>query len=186
VRPRLAEQVRAGERAGWTVSTTPGPSVGDDELTEFANAYEQTMRRAGAASRYFFGHEYFARLLAFEASWLFLALAPGGEIAAGSIVARSDTMLHYYLSGTADPFLAESPMKNVVSAIVDFAEQHAMPVNLGGGIKPGDALEEFKRGFANRTEPFHTSEIVCDEDAYARLAGGREAGDFFPAYRAPG
>ena len=28
------------------------------------------------------------------------------------------------------------------------------------------------------------TEIGCDADAYARLAAGRDAGDFFPAYRA--
>jgi hypothetical protein len=77
-------------------------------------------------------------------------------------------------------------MKNVVARIIEFAEEAGLPLNLGGGITPGDPLEEFKRGFANRREPFWTSEIVADADAYRRLAEGREAGGFFPAYRAPG
>jgi hypothetical protein len=106
-------------------------------------------------------------------------------LAAASIVVRSDAMLHYYLSGTADTFLADSPMKNVVARIVELAEQAEMPLNLGGGITPGDPLEEFKRGFANRREPFWTSEVVADAAAYERLAQDREAGGFFPAYRAP-
>jgi hypothetical protein len=76
-------------------------------------------------------------------------------------------------------------MKNVVAAIVDFGEELGLPVNLGGGIKPGDPLEEFKRGFANRSEPFHTSEVICDGEVYERLAAGRDAGGLFPAYRTP-
>ena len=93
-------------------------------------------------------------------------------------------ILHYYLSGSADSHLRDSPMKNVVSALVDLSAELGLPLNLGGGIARGDRLEEFKRGFANREQPWHTSEIVCDEAAYARLSAGRAAGAFFPAYRA--
>jgi hypothetical protein len=64
-----------------------------------------------------------------------------------------------------------------------------MPLNLGGGVHPGDGLERFKRGFANAEAPFHTHELVCDADAYERLTGERPntggAVGFFPAYRAP-
>ena len=186
VRPRLAEQIRANERDGWAVETIAGPDSADPDREAFAAAYEQTMRRAEAAERYFFGDEYFARILGFEASWLVSAVEPGGEVAAASIVARSDAMLHYYLSGTGDRFLSDSPMKNVVAAIVELATEQGLPLNLGGGFRPGDPLEEFKRGFTNRSEPFHSSEIVADPAAYERLSSGREAGGFFPAYRAPG
>ena len=44
---------------------------------------------------------------------------PDGEIAAASIAARSDGFLHYYLSGSADSHLRDSPMKNVVAALVE-------------------------------------------------------------------
>jgi hypothetical protein len=177
------QQIRRNARNGYQVRSIEGRRASDAERAGFLAAYEQTMRRAGAAPRYFFGAEYFARILEFEASWLFLATEPSGEAAAGSVVARSDGMLHYYLSGTADRFLADSPMKNLVAAIVDFATEVETPLNLGGGITPGDALEEFKRGFANRSQPFQTSEIVCDPRAYAELAAGHQHGDFFPAYR---
>ena len=75
-------------------------------------------------------------------------------------------------------------MKNVVALLADHAEALGLPLNLGGGIRAGDALEEFKRGFANREEQWFTSEVVCDPAAYERLSAGRDAGAFFPAYRA--
>jgi hypothetical protein len=75
-------------------------------------------------------------------------------------------------------------MKNVVARLVEHAAELGLPLNLGGGISPGDALEEFKRGFANRQQTWRTSEIVCDPKKYAALSAGRAAGDFFPAYRA--
>jgi hypothetical protein len=184
-RPSDRQQIRRNSERGYEVRRVPGPEASKADRSAFEAAYEQTMWRAGAEARYFFDHDYFARVLAFEDSSLFLALEPGGNSAAGSIATRSDGMLHYFLSGTADRFLDDSPMKNLVAAIVEFGEQWGLPVNLGGGIKPGDPLEEFKRGFANRAEPFRTSEIVCDREAYERLAAAREAGGFFPAYRAP-
>ena len=75
-------------------------------------------------------------------------------------------------------------MKSVVTRLIEHSADLGLPLNLGGGISPGDALEEFKRGFANRQQPWLTSELVCDAEAYARLSRGRESGGFFPAYRA--
>jgi hypothetical protein len=179
------QQIRRNERRGLELRIVPGPESDRGQRTAFARAYEQTMRRAEAADRYFFGEAYFGGVLAFARSWLFLALEPGGELAAGSIAVQSDGMLHYYLSGTADDHLRGSPMKNLVAAMVEFAEGEGMALNLGGGLAPGDRLEEFKRGFANREEPFRTHEIVSDPAAYERLVGGRKASAFFPGYRGP-
>jgi hypothetical protein len=143
------------------------------------------MRRAGAAGHYFFGAGYFDRILASEATWLALATAPGGALAAASIAARSDGYLHYYLSGSADSHLRDSPMKNVVARLVDHAAELGLPLNLGGGIAPGDALEEFKRGFANRQLTWLTSELVCDPALYRELSAEKSVeGGYFPAYRA--
>jgi hypothetical protein len=143
------------------------------------------MRRAGAGERYFFGAAYFDRVLEAGSSWLALALAPDGTVAAASVAARSDGFLHYYLSGSADAHLRDSPMKNVVAALVELSAELGLPLNLGGGLANGDRLEEFKRGFANREQPWQTSELVCDPEAYARLSAGHGDSGYFPAYRAP-
>jgi hypothetical protein len=176
-------RINKNRRAGYEVGIVPGPETDAAQRAGFLAAYEQTMRRAGAAERYFFGAAYFERILESPLAWLALAHAPGGEVAAASIAVRSDGFLHYYLSGSADATLRDSPMKNLVAELADFAAELGLPLNLGGGLSPGDALEEFKRGFANREQPWHSSEIVCDRAAYDRLSAGREAGGFFPAYR---
>jgi hypothetical protein len=177
-------QVNKNLRRGYELSLVPGPQTTAPERAGFLAAYEQTMRRTEAAPRYFFGAAYFDRILVAPRTWLALARAPGGTIAAASIAACGDGYLHYYLSGSADSHLRDSPMKNVVARLVELSAELALPLNLGGGIAPGDRLEEFKRGFANRQLGWRTSEIVCDPDAYARLAAGREPAGFFPAYRA--
>jgi hypothetical protein len=185
VRSRLDEQVRAAERAGWAVEAVEGARVGEPELAGFESAYEQTMRRAEAGERYLFGRDYYRAVLSFARSWLLVARGPDGEIGAGAIAAVSDDIVHYFLGGTADASLDQSPFKNVVIAMLDLADELGLPLNLGGGVNAGDGLERFKRGFANAELTFHTHEIVCDPDEYGRLASGIAAGAFFPAYRAP-
>ena len=108
-----------------------------------------------------------------------------GWIIAAALAVISDGFLHYYLSGTADAHRRGAPSKNLIVACTEFAEELGLPLNLGGGLRPGDGLEEFKRGFANRELPFRTHELVCDPAAYEQLSHGHEAEGFFPLYRAP-
>jgi len=183
-RPSDRRQVRRNLEAGYSLELVPGGDTTSEERASFLDVYEQTMRRTDAAPHYFFGAAYFDRVLEADRTWLALALAPDGPLAAASIAAVSDGCLHYYLSGSADSHLRAAPMKNVVTRLVEHAGELGLPLNLGGGISPGDALEEFKRGFANRQQAWLTSELVCDEQAYAQLSAGRDAGAFFPAYRA--
>jgi hypothetical protein len=184
LRPRLAEQIRSNERRGWSVERIRAPEVNDGQRTAFEVAYEQTMRRTEAAERYFFSHSYFDSVLSYANGWMLLALSADGEVGAAAIAVPSDSILHYFLGGTAEVYLADSPFKNVVDAMVLLADELGLPLNLGGGVRPGDGLEAFKRGFANSELPFRTHEIVGDETEYERLSEGRPQGTFFPAYRA--
>ena len=183
-RPSDRRQVRRNLEAGYTLELVPGVETTPAQRAGFLDAYEQTMRRTNAADHYFFGGAYFDRVLEADRTWLVLVAAPSGEVAAASIAAVSDGYLHYYLSGSTDSHLGDSPMKNVVSRLAEHSAELGLPLNLGGGIAPGDALEEFKRGFANRQQAWLTSELICNAAKYAQLSAGREAGGFFPAYRA--
>jgi hypothetical protein len=185
LRSRFGDQIRRNRRLGYGVEVIPGPRASAEERAGFHVAYTETMRRAGAADRYFFETTYFDAVLGFDRSWLLLARAPQGTMAAGAIAAASDGLLHYYLGGTIDAHLGDSPFKNVVDAMVALAVEHGVPLNLGGGVRPGDGLEDFKRGFANAELSFRTHEIVCDPEAYDRLTEGRGESGFFPGYRAP-
>jgi hypothetical protein len=183
-RPSDRRQARRNLEAGYELTLVPGADTTAEQRAGFVDLYEQTMRRTGAADHYFFGLAYFDRVLEADHTWLALAHAPDGELAAASLAAVSDGFLHYYLSGSADSHLGDSPMKNVVFRLIDHAADLGLPLNLGGGLRPGDPLEEFKRGFANRTDPWFTSELICDEEKYELLSANKPAGPFFPAYRA--
>jgi hypothetical protein len=185
-RPSDRQQIRRNEATGYSSALVPGPEAGEEARAGFRHVYEQTMVRTEASERYFFDREWFDAVLSSERTWLVTVTAPDGGAAAASIGALSDGVLHYFLSGTADEHLREAPMKNLIATLQDLSEELASPLNLGGGLSPGDGLEEFKRGFANRREPFLAHEVICDRGAYDRLsAEARDAEGFFPAYRAP-
>jgi hypothetical protein len=183
LRSRFGEQIRRNRKLGYRVEVLPGPETSVEQRTNFHAVYTQTMRRAEAADRYLFEPEYFGTILGFERCWLLLCRSPEGATAAGGIAALSDGLLHYYLGGTARAHLGDSPFKNVVEAMTELAAELGVTLNLGGGVRPSDGLEDFKRGFANGELPFHTHEIICDPEAYRRLSGGREDSGFFPLYR---
>jgi hypothetical protein len=183
-RPSDRRQVRRNLEAGYKLELVPGGETTPEQRAGFNDVYEQTMRRTGAAEHYFFGLGYFDRVLEADRIWLALVTAPDGDLAAASVASVSDGYLHYYLSGSADSHLRAAPMKNVVARLAEHSTELGLPLNLGGGIAPGDALEEFKRGFANRQQAWLTSELICDERLYAELSAGNDAAGFFPAYRA--
>jgi Acetyltransferase (GNAT) domain len=185
LREQHRRHIRRNTREGYSVRVLEGPASDPDDREQFREAYRETMVRTEASSRYFFDGAWFDTVLSSPLSWLVLVDPPGGgAIAAGAIAAESDGMLHYFLGGTADEHLEASPFKNAVEAMIELASDRGEPLNLGGGIREGDSLEQFKGGFANANAAFYTCEIVGDRAAYERLSAGRGDGGFFPAYRA--
>ena len=188
------QQIRKNLKRGCSVEIIPGPETTAEHRAGFFTAYTETMVRTKAAERYFFSERYFDLILSAESTWLFLLRGPEDEagadgtppVAAASIATLSDGLLHYYLSGTADAHLRGAPMKNVIEEMIEFGAERELAVNFGGGIAPGDALEEFKRGFANTEVQWFTSEITCDPEASATLTAELAANGtpgFFPPYR---
>ncbi|WP_375754434.1 GNAT family N-acetyltransferase [Corallococcus exercitus] len=177
--------LRRNARLGFVSTVRAARDAPPEERAGFRDVYRQTMVRDQACHRYFFSDAYFEELFASPAAWLATTRAPDGAVASAALVVQSDGLLHYYLGGTADAHLARSPAKNVFGEMIDLSARLGLPLHLGGGLTPGDGLEDFKRGFANASGRIHTHEIICDAAAYAALAEGCPAGGFFPAYRAP-
>jgi hypothetical protein len=177
--------IRRNGRQGFVSTSMPAREASRQEREAFREAYRQTMVRDAASPRYFFSDSYFEEVFSSPAAWLATARAPDGHVASAALGVCSDGVLHYYLGGTADEDLPCSPAKNVFAALTELATQLGLPLNLGGGVQPGDGLAEFKRGFANASARLYTHEIICEPAVYARLSEGTTAGGYFPAYRAP-
>ncbi|RKH22905.1 GNAT family N-acetyltransferase [Corallococcus sp. CA041A] len=179
-------QMRRNTRLGYVSTCGPAREASHEEREGFKEVYRQTMVRDEAHARYFFSDAYFEDLFSSPLAWLLTTRAPDGGIASSGVVVASDGVLHYYLGGTADAHLSRSPTKNTVfEAMVALSVRMGLPLHLGGGVRPGDGLEQFKRSFANASSRLHTHEIICEPSVYARLSAGRGETGFFPAYRAP-
>ncbi|MBZ4330270.1 GNAT family N-acetyltransferase [Corallococcus sp. AS-1-12] len=177
--------MRRNVRLGFVSTVCAARDAPPEERAGFRDVYRQTMVRDRACHRYFFSDAYFEELFASPEAWLATARAPDGTVASAALVVRSDGLLHYYLGGTADAHLGRSPAKNVFGEMISLSQRLGLPLHLGGGLTPGDGLEDFKRGFSNASGRIHTHEIVCDAAVYATLSEGRAANGFFPAYRSP-
>jgi hypothetical protein len=67
------------------------------------------------------------------------------------------------------------------------AELGVSTVNIGGGIRPGDGVAEYKARFHGLRRPLRSLRQVYDRAEYERLcaeAGAADGGSWFPAYRA--
>ncbi|RKG85188.1 GNAT family N-acetyltransferase [Corallococcus sp. CA049B] len=179
-------QMRRNTRLGYVSTCAPAREASHEALEGFKEVYRQTMVRDEAHARYFFSDAYFEDLFASPLVWLVTTRAPDGGIASSGVAVASDGVLHYYLGGTADMHLSRSPAKNTIfESMVELSAHLGLPLHLGGGVRPGDGLEQFKRSFANASSRLHTHEVICEPAVYARLSAGRDNRGFFPAYRAP-
>ena len=180
-------QINKNLRSGYELSSCRARRRAPPQRAGFLAAYEQTMRRTGAAERYFFGAAYFDRILESPRTWLALADAPGRRRSPPPrSPPRSDGYLHYYLSGSADSHLRDSPMKNVVAALVELAAElgaAAQPRRRHHPRRPPRGVQARLR--QPRASPGARSELVCDPAAYARLSAGRDAGGLLPRLPAP-
>jgi hypothetical protein len=191
IRRSVSQVIVRNAARGYYSEAIPGRDVDQETLEEFARCYRQTMRRNSASRRYFFPEAYLRSCLSSDETWLILTrCTTSASLAAAALVVHSDGYLHHYLGCTADAHVAASPSKNTCSAVLDLADRMKLPVNLGGGVAPGDGIEYFKRGFANSSTYFITHEFVCDPTLYATLVEahekpykGPDEARFFPLYR---
>ncbi|WP_223637862.1 GNAT family N-acetyltransferase [Corallococcus sp. EGB] len=177
--------IRRNSRRGYLSSVVPARDSTREQREALKSIYRQTMARNQAGGRYYFTDDWFAEVFTSPLAWLVTTLAPDGTVASAALVVLSDGLLHNFLGGTVDAHLVHSPAKNEFPLMVELAAKLDACVHLGGGVRPGDGIERFKRGFANATSHFYTHDLICDPVAYAQLSQGHAGEGFFPAYRAP-
>jgi hypothetical protein len=164
-------------------------------LPKFIEAYHETMRRVGAAHRYFFEPGYFDALRREIPEALHLAIVDdGGTLAGAGIFFEHDGIVQYHLGATRDAYLTRQPTKLLFDDVRRWAQERGdRALHLGGGVGGrSDPLFHFKAGFSDDHPPFFTWRVVPDRAAYdAALAAvgdtdpSADDREYFPAYRRP-
>ncbi|MBN8233272.1 GNAT family N-acetyltransferase [Corallococcus macrosporus] len=179
------EDIRRNARLGYVSAAVPVKDATREEREALKALHRRALVRDHGGAEYCASEAWFEEVFTCPFAWLVTTRAPDGTVASAALVVLSDGLLHHFIGGTADAYLAHAPEKNEVPVMVELAEKLEASVHLGGGVRPGDALEQSKRGFANAASRFYTHDLICDPEAYARLSQGHAEGGFFPAYRAP-
>ncbi len=177
---------RKAERAGVTVEIAVAP----DDLTGFADLYEETMRRRQASDFYFFSPGYWRLLGALGERLVRADALLAGEVVASALCLATRPWLHYHLSATRDAARDLGASNLLLYETAVWARGEGFDAfHLGGGVGGReDSLLTFKRCFSpNDLLDCRIGKAVHDPEAYATLAGGTTSLDgFFPAYRVPG
>lgn len=158
------------------------------ELVEaFVRLYPPHMTRLGAAPVYFFGDEALRRMAELEDVVLFGVRDAQGEIEAVSMTAVTAPCADY-LFFAATETARDHSVGLIWCGISEAKKRGATWINLGGAIRNGDGVGEFKRRFGATMTPSYCLKQVYDAETYGLLCAQKscEASDrngYFPAYR---
>lgn len=116
-----------------------------------------------------------------------LYATPPGEPRAVVMIGESSGGAEY-IFGVAEDDARQHILPLLWRAAEDLATLGARWFNLGGGIRPGDSLAEFKRRLGGRPVPLISLRQVYRPERYKELcldAGTATSDPYFPSYRAP-
>jgi hypothetical protein len=175
-------------------------------LDDFIAIYLSTMERKGASEGYFFTRECFQSLTrAFSAmnALTYVHVFLDKRIISTELVLLSPDTAYFFLGGSVNSEYDKKPNYLLKHEIILWAKRQGLKYYvLGGGVKPGDGIYQYKKAFApDSLYPFFVRQIIYDAEKYVLLTRQRELyeknqgiewrpeNDFFPAYlsgRMPG
>jgi GNAT acetyltransferase-like protein len=175
--PQARNKLRKASRAGVVAE----PSR---DLERFWGLYSEAMRALGASAGYLFPLEYFQALDALGDGLLMLDAG-----SAAALFLCGGGAMHYFLAASTDEGRRSAATNLVIYEAMRIGRDTGLRVlNLGGGVRDGDALQAFKRSFGPGRAPYVVGSAIHDVDAYRRLseqAGVDPDDPWFPAYRRP-
>ncbi|MBS7548316.1 GNAT family N-acetyltransferase [Dietzia massiliensis] len=196
---RARTAVRKARKTGISASFRVASREDLCDGSDFRRMYDSTMRRVGAKTSYFFSDDYYEALRSGLGDSLLVGVASDsdGSPVAAALFMKDEHTLHYHLSGAS----AEGAKTGGTSLLIWEAGAVARSsgigsVHLGGGLRPGDGLDRFKRSFGGSSLSFGAWGLVLDVDGYEEETTNRatqlgvtpeqlQKSGFFPAYRSP-
>lgn len=148
------------EESGVRISVHP---THGDALKKFQHIYWSTMARTGAEDHWLYPPSFFPSVLRELGERATLLLADHGDWQhpeAGAILVHGYGTCYYHWAGSLNRF----PRLGVSHLLVREAMAWARDAGfqrfyLGGGLRPGDGLEVFKRGFSSLREPVYRYQV---------------------------
>lgn len=151
-------------------------STGEDEDAEtklgiFSNLYERLIARNITDSFYRFPLPYFLRLRRLGAR-LGIALAwHGDEPVGGNLFLAGPRYAHGHLAATNEVGRRNGASTLLIVEGARWARQRGCELlHLGGGMKPGDTLEDFKRSFGGASHVYRYITFIADRRRFDEIS----------------
>jgi hypothetical protein len=148
--------------------------------------YPSTMERVGARAIYGVSPTTLERWV-FDQSSIALGARIGQSIEAVSLFCAAGPYSEYHINAST-AFGRDLTAWLIWNASERLRAAGVQVLNLGGGIRPGDGLSQFKERFHGETRRLWAVRQIYDRGKYdelCRRAGAKGTRDWFPAYRAP-
>jgi len=166
----------------------------EQDITDFVEIYHENMGRVNAKKYYYFGEEYFKKIINssdFKTLVLIAKEKETGKTIAGSMFIVTNNIVQYHLSGSKNEYLHLMPTKLLIDEMRLRATKKGYEFfNLGGGLggRDDDSLFNFKSSFSKDFKPFKLWKLIVNPKIYSKLAEKNKpvnkSSDFFPEYRA--
>jgi serine/alanine adding enzyme len=148
--------------------------------------YRETLVRVHARDNYAYSEPTLRRWIRDPMSVVFGAIA-GDGIEACALFLQRDDQAEYHLGASTN---AGRGLQTLLlhTGMLRLREMGVRRLNLGGGVRHGDGLFQFKAKFGGEERVLHAVRQIYRRDVYRRLTDEAAASPdetWFPAYRAP-
>ena len=161
--------------AGRTLRVTWGNGEDDDVETKldiFSGLYDKLIDYNRAESFYRFPRRYFTKL-ARLGKRLSIALAwHRDDPVGGNLFLVGSRYAHGHLAATNDAGRKYGASTLLIMEGARWARQHGCELlHLGGGMRPGDSLENYKRSFGGPTHVYRYLTFIADPNMFETIRG---------------
>jgi hypothetical protein len=149
------------------------------------------LQSSGASAAYAFSQSTWRSLLDLEDVFLIGAEGPDGDVVAACLFSHTRHCGEAMFS-ISSPAGREYAAPLIWAGAAELTARGVQRLNLGGGVRRGDGVAEFKERFGAKRLPLGALRQVYRPAVYAELCRGAGVADladpaaYFPAYRRPG
>lgn len=153
-------------------------------LDGLKSLYRETINRVGASSVYFFNDVTLQRISESD-NLIALGAFNNNVLEAMTVTFFNSYIADYFIN--ASTITGRMHTRILLWKTIEYLKNNHVPMfNLGGGIKPDDSLDEFKRRFGGKRETCHAIKKIHDADKYNDLCIKANVINtevsYFPAY----
>jgi len=147
-------------------------------LSDFKHIYDLTMNNLNSTKYYYFNKDYYNHL-----SHCFIACVYVKNILCAScIIFKYNEFLHYHIGGSFLEYRQFGCNNFLHYNVINYGIEHNFKLYvLGGGLKDGDSLSEFKEKLSNKKYNYTIYKNILNHEIYDKLNKNSE---YFPSYRA--